>query len=105
MPFGLTQNDVTLMCESFKRFPEIEEVVIFGSRAMGSFKKGSDVDFAVKGDKVTYDTVAQLNTVLNEELPIPYVIDVLDYSGIKNKALLKHIGNYGKKFYSLDKNG
>lgn len=101
MPFGLTQKDVTLMCESFKRFPEIEEVVIFGSRAMGNYKKGSDVDITVKGDKVTYDTVARLNAVLNEELPIPYVIDVLDYGSIKNKALLKHIRIYGKELYLL----
>ena len=93
------------MGESFKRFPEIEEVVIFGSRAMGNFKKGSDVDIAVKGDKVTDDTVTRLTSVLNEELPIPYVIDVLDYASIKNRALLKHIRIYGKKFYSLDENG
>ena len=104
MPFGLTQKDVTLMCESFKRFSEIEEVVIFGSRAMGNYKKGSDVDIAVKGEKVSDDTVAQLNTILNEELPIPYVIDALDYGSIKNKALLKHIRIYGKEFYSLDEN-
>ncbi len=99
MPYGLTEKDIKLIYEAFKKFPEIEEVILFGSRAMENCKKGSDVDLAVKGTRVTDETITDLRTILNGELPIPYMIDVLDYAGIKNKALVDHISEYGKVFF------
>ena len=54
---------------------------------------------AILGDKVTLDTVNKLNTLLNEDLPIPYYFDVLDYKNLSNLNLKKHIDKEGKIIY------
>ena len=42
--FGLTARELSKMIDVIKAFPEVEEGAIFGSRALGTYKKGSDVD-------------------------------------------------------------
>ncbi len=88
------------MNQAFIDFPEIEEVLIFGSRAMGNFKSGSDIDLAVKGEKVEWETIVELSTILNERQPIPYHFDITDYKSVDNDDLQKHIDQYGKVIYS-----
>ena len=70
--YGLTEHDIDEITAAIGRFDEIGEVVLFGSRAKGNYKPGSDVDLAVKGDRVTRRTIAQLANCLNEEKPLPY---------------------------------
>jgi len=86
------------MQTAFRNFSEIRKVILFGSRAMGNYRQGSDVDLAVqhKGNK---DTITRLSSRLNQELPIPYHIDVIDFSTISNKTLLDHITKYGVVIY------
>jgi predicted nucleotidyltransferase len=61
MRFGLEENDINIICSYLSKYPEIEKATIFGSRAKGNFKKGSDVDIALYGRKVTLDTVTSVN--------------------------------------------
>lgn len=98
MDFGISDNDLKLLTTILSEFPEVKQAVIFGSRAMGNYKKGSDIDIAVKG-KIDPEILAKINYRLNEELPIPYNFDVADYERIKNKKLVKHIDEYGKVFF------
>jgi len=83
--FGITEKSHSLLLELFTRQPEVEEVWLFGSRAKGTYKKGSDMAMANKA---------------NEELPIPYQVDIIDYSSIDNPSLKEHIDRVGKLFYS-----
>lgn len=53
--FGLFPRDRTIIQNA--RFEEIDRALIFGSRAMGNHKKGSDVDIAVSGESVTSQTI------------------------------------------------
>ena len=76
-------------------FPEIEQAVLFGSRAKGTHSLGSDVDIAIKGKKVTYAITVQLSGQLNEELPLPYFFDVVNYHTIAEKKLIEHIDRVG----------
>ena len=102
-PFGLYDKSYTLMIEALKKFPEIEKAIIFGSRSMGNYKKGSDIDLAIAGSGVTNQTVSRLSAQLNEELPIPYFIDVVDYNSLLNKELKEHIDRNGTEFYHRKK--
>lgn len=95
MTFGLTDKDLKTICASFSDFPEIDEVVLFGSRAMGNYKKGSDIDLAIKGAEVSLRTISSLNAKLNEEMPLPYMFDVIEYAAIKTPALIEHIDSKG----------
>jgi predicted nucleotidyltransferase len=96
--FGLKQRDMDYFHQAFRQLPEIEQVVIFGSRAKGNSKSGSDIDLALKGSSVTDDTVMRLRTLL-EELPLPYFFDILDYAAIQNKDIRDHIDRVGEVLY------
>jgi uncharacterized protein len=102
MPHGLKDMDIQLILESVRSFPEISQLVLFGSRAKGTFKKGSDVDLAIKGTSVTYDTAVKLADVLNEEKPLPYFFDVIDYESITEQRLIDHIDRVGIVLYSRE---
>ncbi|OGT97311.1 MAG: hypothetical protein A2298_04960 [Gammaproteobacteria bacterium RIFOXYB2_FULL_38_6] len=98
MEFGLNDHTLTLIRNAFKKIPAIKEVVIYGSRAMGNYKKISDIDLALKGN-ITFDTLAHIKNILEEELPVPYSFDVLNYHDLHNKDLKNHIDAHGKIFY------
>ena len=93
--YGLTPNDLKMILSVFKKYPDIKQVFIFGSRAMGNFKPGSDIDIAVKGG-VSEEVISLISIELNERLPMPYKFDVLAYNLIENEDLKKHIDQYGK---------
>ncbi|MBD1873206.1 nucleotidyltransferase domain-containing protein [Nodosilinea sp. FACHB-131] len=95
---GLTESDMAQIIGASRQFEEIAAVVLFGSRAKGNYKPGSDVDLAVKGDRVTHRTIAQFADLLNEELPLPYFFDVVHYSGL-DQPLTDHIDRVGVVIY------
>ncbi len=97
--FGLLDRDVEYLQESLKNFREIEKAVIFGSRALGNYKKGSDVDIALFGTNITPGTISRLAFQLNEESPLPYFFDLLHYEQINNPKLKQHILSIGKELY------
>lgn len=96
MNFGLRESDLDYIKEAIKKFPEIEKAVIFGSRAKGNYKPGSDVDIAIYGKNVTFDTLSGLHAMLEDYGPLPYFFDVVDYMHLENKELKEHIDRVGK---------
>ena len=99
MRFGLTKHDTDLIIETLAAFAEVEEAVIFGSRAMGHAKRGSDVDLALKGKCLDSPTIARVKFVLEEERPLPYFFDVVHYDALTNPALKAHIDHEGRTLY------
>lgn len=87
---GLTEQQLAILSKACARYPEIEEAVIFGSRAKGNYKPGADIDIAIKGPRVTRRTVASLHSDL-EDTTLPFFVDVVAYDSITNPALKEHI--------------
>ncbi|HBA88260.1 MAG TPA: DNA polymerase III subunit beta [Geobacter sp.] len=102
MPYGLLDRDMMHILDAVKSLPEISQVVLFGSRAKGNFKPASDVDLAIKGSAVTYETALKLADILNEEKPLPYFFDVIHYEAITETRLLEHIDRVGVILYSKE---
>lgn len=100
--FGVSERSWKLLLESLAGCPEVERAILFGSRAMGNYRKGSDIDIAIKGDRVSPRTIAHLSALLNERLPLPYQIDLVDYSHISSPALKRHIDEHGVEIWSSD---
>ncbi|MCB2290659.1 nucleotidyltransferase domain-containing protein [Clostridium sp. CS001] len=94
--FGLLNRDIEYIKDAILKFETIEKVIIFGSRAMGNYKKGSDVDMAIFGKDITKEVIFQLDDYLNEVLPLPYFFDILHYENISNDNLKKHINDEGR---------
>jgi predicted nucleotidyltransferase len=97
--FNLTERDRKHLESALLKFPEIEKAIIFGSRALGNSKKGSDVDLAIVGKNITSATALRLRFLLNEELPLPYFFDVVRYETITNDNLKRHIDEHGVVFF------
>jgi uncharacterized protein len=102
MKYGLSQNTIERIQGIFSRFPEVEEVVLYGSRAKGTFRSGSDVDFALKGKTIPFRVFLQISSLL-DDLMLPFTFDLLIYEDVENPALLDQIDRYGQLFYSREK--
>jgi len=95
--FGLYEKSYNYILDYFKTQPQVEMVKVYGSRAKGNWKKGSDIDFAVYGD-LTYSDISHIAYELYE-LPTPYKFDVTHYETLNHEALKEHIDRVGKVFY------
>ncbi|MBX9744193.1 MAG: nucleotidyltransferase domain-containing protein [Chlamydiales bacterium] len=97
--FGLIDADIEMIRDVFQSYPEIKRAVIFGSRAMGNYKPGSDVDLALQGDSINSALAGAIGIALNERLSLPYKFDIIAYTKELNADLKAHIDIYGKIFY------
>lgn len=95
MRYGLPDEHIKIILDYIARYNEIEEAVLFGSRALGTYKPGSDVDIALKGNKVDSFLAAHLKSEIEEETTLPYFFDFVAYSKLSHKDLIKHIDECG----------
>ena len=98
--YGLLERDIRYIKKALEQCEDIEKAIIFGSRAMGNYKNGSDVDIAVLGELISNNTILKLNDYLNEIYPLPYFFDIINYNSITNENLKKHIDIEGKIIYT-----
>lgn len=101
--YGLTDKSYQELLEILSSIPEIEEVLIYGSRARGDYWQASDVDLSIKGKNVMRRTLAVLNDKLYES-HIPQIFDTHIYSDIKNQDFKNNIDKDGKIVYQRDQN-
>ena len=83
---------------------EVDEAVLYGSRAKGNYKPGSDIDLTLKGEKLNLKLLNKISNDL-DDLPMPYTIDVSIYHLIENSELIEHIKRVGKIFYKKEAKG
>lgn len=95
--FGLSHDEISRLHGVFRRYPEIERVVIYGSRAKGNYRAGSDIDLTLYGEM---DWVAfnRLSVEL-DDLLLPYQIDLSLYGQLDSNEMKEHIRRAGKDFY------
>ncbi|TDH24592.1 nucleotidyltransferase domain-containing protein [Segetibacter sp. 3557_3] len=101
MRFGLNKSELVEICTVFKGVGAIEEVILFGSRATGNYKPGSDIDLALKGRDLNLRMMNTINSEL-DDLNLPYTFDLCNFNEIKNPELVKHIQTAGALFYAND---
>jgi len=93
---GLTEEEVGVIRDAFERFEaDADSVVVFGSRAKGAHREGSDVDLAYRG-RLRPEQRARIKDYLEEETLLPYMFDIVEYDTLENRALRGHIDRVGK---------
>jgi predicted nucleotidyltransferase len=102
MNYGLSDNDISNIREIFAANLKVNEVILFGSRAMGNYKPGSDIDLAVVSDDMTFDDLLELESQL-EQLGLLYKIDLQNLKKINDRDVISHISRVGKVFYKKEK--
>ncbi|MCT4606624.1 MAG: nucleotidyltransferase domain-containing protein [Marinisporobacter sp.] len=103
MKFGLKNFELNYIIDALKKFDVIEKAVIFGSRAKGNYKPGSDVDIGIYGENINFDIISALHAMLEEKSPLPYFFDIVDYTHLKHIKLKEHIDRVGKVIYEKEK--
>lgn len=101
MDNGLTPRDVKTIHAIFKKYPAVKLVHIFGSRAKGTYKPGSDIDLAVINTGVNDELISKIKSEF-EESSLPYMIDIINYPLLPHKELKEHIERVGTLFYLLE---
>jgi predicted nucleotidyltransferase len=98
MKYGLPEHTIDSMCAVFAQHPEVERVVLYGSRAKGNYKPGSDIDLTLLGANLTRQHCAAIDDEL-DELLLPYSIDLSVFAELKHPELEAHIERVGQVLY------
>ena len=96
--FGLSDTAVKGIRTVFADYPEIEKAIIYGSRAKGTAKNGSDIDLTLCGSSLNLDILRQIMEDL-DDLLLPYMIDLSIFIDISDPAVVDHIERVGVVFY------
>lgn len=102
MRYGLLPADLEVIVNTLQAYPQIEKALIFGSRAKGNYKPGSDVDIAIVGAGIDQSQVATLSFALNEETFLPYFFDIVHYDTIEEIALKEHLDRVGEVIFQRE---
>lgn len=98
MEFGLKDSEINALRETLASIPEVEEAIIYGSRARGTNRISSDIDITLKGRNLTYLQLALLDAKI-DDLYLPYFVDLSLFSMLKNEDLIESIAREGKVLY------
>ena len=102
MKFGLKDYQIEKIQGILVTFPQIEKVILYGSRAKGNYKPASDIDLTLVGTDIDLTTQFKIENLL-DDLLLPYTIDLSILSQIGNPDLIDHINRIGQVFYDKTK--
>ncbi len=97
MKFGL-QDATIKKINKLLLYPQVEQATLYGSRAAGNFRNGSDIDLTLYGEVLTFNTLKKIIDDLNN-LFLPYTIDLSIFSNISDPDIIDHIQRVGVTFY------
>ncbi len=102
MRFGLKEQTIQKIRRILAQYPEVEQAILYGSRAKGNYKNGSDIDLTLCGGSVlTLDVLYKIIEDL-DDLLLPYTIDLSIRGNIQDIDLLDHIQRVGVVFYTRE---
>ncbi|MER0214826.1 MAG: nucleotidyltransferase domain-containing protein [Nitrosomonas sp.] len=98
-PFGLSPATLEKLNTVFAQHDAINSVLIYGSRAKGILRAGSDIDLTIKGDEIPFAEFMQIEDQI-DDLMLPYTVDLSQYYQLENTDLVAHIDRVGVAIYN-----
>jgi uncharacterized protein len=102
MRYGLDEEVILKLKTVFSKHPEVKKVILYGSRAKGNFKNGSDIDLTLLGDQESCALTIQMLYKIEDEIDdlyLPYKADLSLFKLIDKQELIDHIRRVGVPFY------
>jgi predicted nucleotidyltransferase len=96
--FGLSETVVDKIHAIFQTYPEINHVILYGSRAKGNYTLSSDIDLCIEAAQLNLTQLLKIENQL-DDLCLPWKIDLSLKHKIDNQALLDHVRDVGVVFY------
>ncbi len=100
-PFGLLPQTLKKLNSVFAQHRTIDSVLIYGSRAKGNYRTGSDIDLTIIGDEISFTELMQIEDQI-DDLMLPYTVDLSQYSQLENVDLIAHIDRVGVAIYTRE---
>jgi predicted nucleotidyltransferase len=97
--FGLKPEAIAQINQIFAKYPEISKAILYGSRAKGNYKNGSDIDLTLISDRLNHRQLLQIQNQI-DDLLLPYSVDLSIFRSIDNLHLIEHINRVGITFYN-----
>lgn len=96
--YGITDLTYQKLINILSEFPQIDKAIIYGSRALGKSREGSDIDLTILGKKLNQNLLNKLSLTI-DDANTPYLYDISIYSELTSENLKEHIDKHGKVFY------
>ena len=100
---GLSRQTVERIQGVLAHFPEVVRAVLFGSRAKGTARPGSDIDLALYGEGIDWRLLGRIEDEL-DDLLLPYSFSLLHHDARTDAEMAAHIARVGAPFYQREKN-
>lgn len=91
---GLPEKTVSQITDVLASFPAVERAVLFGSRAKGTHKHGSDIDLSLSGAALDWRTVGRIYDAL-DDLMLPYRFSLIQFDANTDADVAAHIARVG----------
>ncbi|MFZ2897430.1 MAG: nucleotidyltransferase domain-containing protein [Saprospiraceae bacterium] len=98
---GLSERDMRTITGILRKYPDVRQVCLFGSRAKGTFHAGSDIDLAIMNTGVLESTIRRLQSDF-EESSLPWFVDIVDFTSLTHEELKDHIRRVGVMVYERE---
>jgi predicted nucleotidyltransferase len=99
MSYGLEETTIKALQAILAHYPQVEQAILYGSRAKGNYRIASDIDLTLVGPQLTLSTLFQIENEV-DDLLLPYKIDLSIHHQIENPDVLDHIKRVGVGFYA-----
>ena len=100
--FGINEAPMTILGSIFSTYEQINKVLLYGSRAKGSYNERSDVDMVICcSNKIDRHILGKIILDVNNS-NFPYTVDIQIFETLKNKKLIEHINRVGQVFYTKE---
>jgi predicted nucleotidyltransferase len=96
--YGLSEAAIGAIQQVLAAHPQVEQAILYGSRAIGSHRQASDIDLTLAGAAINSRTMVQIDAEL-DDLLLPWMIDLSRHSDLSHPLLLDHIERAGQVFY------
>jgi len=96
--YGLSDKTIGQIQVVLSSFQEVDKAVLYGSRAKGNFKDGSDIDLTLYGSALSLKTLHKVENDL-DDLLLPYKIDLSIFEQIADPEVIDHVQRVGVVFY------
>ena len=96
--FGLPESAIQAIQRVLAAHPEVEQAIVYGSRAMGRQRPASDIDLTLIGAAIGFGTLARIEAEL-DDLLLPWMIDLSHLADLSHPPLLAHVERVGQVLY------
>jgi predicted nucleotidyltransferase len=99
--FGLKESTINKIIAVFAKYTQIQKILLYGSRAKGNYRNGSDIDLTLIGDQLNYSQLSSIESDI-DDLFLPYSFDISIFKDIDNPDLVEHINRVGVVLHEKD---